>query len=47
MSTKERILAIHLIEKLNAYPQYGKLFGIEVIQAAPPDYMGIPKRTEE
>ena len=29
MSTKERILTIHLMEKLQKNPEYTKVFGIE------------------
>lgn len=31
MSVRERILTIRLIEKLRAYPEYGRVLGVEVV----------------
>lgn len=37
MSTKERILALRLMEKLQRYPEYARTLGIEVREeVAPP-----------
>lgn len=37
MSTKERILALRLMEKLQRYPEYARTLGIEVWgELAPP-----------
>ena len=30
MTTRERIMTIRLIEKLQAHPSYAKVFGIEI-----------------
>ena len=37
MRTKERILALRLMEKLQRYPEYARTLGIEVrVEVAPP-----------